>query len=217
MDEIVRIAIDGPSGAGKSTIARAVAEKLGFDYIDTGAMYRAVGYKMAIEDVDATDEPALRDMLASTKIDYHGGVIYLDGKDVSDEIRTPEVSMAASICSAIPMVRAKLVEEQRAIGHKKSVVMDGRDIGTNVFTDAQYKFYLTATAEERADRRYRELHDKGEDVSFAETLKNIEQRDYNDTHRALNPLCMADDAIEVDSTNMTVDETIDTIYNAIIE
>lgn len=217
MGEIVRIAIDGPSGAGKSTIAKAVAGRLGFDYIDTGAMYRAIGYKMALEGVDAKDEKGLREMLGRTAIDYEGGVIYLDGEDVSGKIRTPEVSMAASVCSAVPVVREKLVQEQREIGHRKSVVMDGRDIGTNVFTDAQFKFFLTASAEERANRRCAELREKGEDVNFEDTLKDIEQRDYNDSHRALNPLRKAEDAVEVDSTDMTIEETIDTIYNMIVK
>ena len=205
MGDIIRIAIDGPSGAGKSTIAKAVAKKLGFDYIDTGAMYRAVGYKMTRDGIAADDTEKLKEMLQHTEIDFSNGVISLDGEDVSGKIRTPEMSTAASMCSAIPMVREKLVEEQRAMGRKKSVVMDGRDIGTNVFTDAQFKFFLTATAEERAKRRCLELKEKGEDVNFEDTLKDIEQRDYNDSHRALNPLRKADDAIEVDTTSMIAD------------
>ena len=216
MGEIIRIAIDGPSGAGKSTIAKAVAQKLGIDYIDTGAMYRAVGYKMHREGIRPDQETELRKMLDETTIDYSAGVILLDGEDVSGKIRTPEMSRAASICSAIGMVREKLVEEQRDIGHRKSVVMDGRDISTNVFTDAQYKFFLTASAEERAKRRCLELREKGQDVSFEDTLKDIEQRDYNDSHRALNPLRKADDAVEVDTTHMSIQEVIDTIYNAIV-
>jgi cytidylate kinase len=216
MGEIIRIAIDGPSGAGKSTIARAVAQKLGIDYIDTGAMYRAVGYKMYREGIRPEQEEELRKMLDETTIDYSAGTILLDGEDVSGKIRTPEMSRAASECSAIGMVREKLVEEQRAIGHRKSVVMDGRDIGTNVFTDAQFKFFLTASAEERAKRRCLELREKGEDVNFEETLKDIEQRDYNDSHRALNPLRKAEDAVEVDTTSMSIQEVIDTIYNAIV-
>lgn len=215
MKETIRIAIDGPSGAGKSTIARAVAEKLGYDYIDTGAMYRAVGYKMNLQGISIEEEEKLKAMLDETEIDYRSGVIYLDGEDVSGKIRTPEVSMAASACAASPAVRTKLVEEQRAIGHKTNVVMDGRDIGTNVFTDAQYKFFLTATAEERANRRCRELQEKGQEVNFSDTLKDIEQRDYNDSHRALNPLCKAEDAVEVDSTHLTIDETINKIYEYI--
>jgi len=216
MGEIIRIAIDGPSGAGKSTIARAVAQRLGIDYIDTGAMYRAVGYKMSCQGIRPDQETELKRMLDTTTIDYSAGTILLDGEDVSEKIRTPEMSKAASECSAIGMVREKLVEEQRAIGHRKSVVMDGRDIGTNVFTDAQFKFFLTASAEERARRRCQELREKGQDVSFEETLKDIQQRDYNDSHRALNPLRKAEDAVEVDTTDMSIQEVIDTIYNAIV-
>ena len=209
-DEILRIAIDGPSGAGKSTIAKIVAEKMGIDYIDTGAMYRAIGLKMIKEGVSREDTEeaaaARQEVLDRTDIDFDGGVITLDGEDVEGKIRTPEISIAASDYSKFPEVRSKLVAIQREIGHRKSVVMDGRDIGTNVFPDAQYKFFLNATPEERARRRVKELLEKGEDVSFEETLEDIKKRDYNDTHRKLNPLAKADDAIEIDTTGMTVDE-----------
>lgn len=215
MAEILRIAIDGPSGAGKSTIAKLVAKKLGVEYVDTGAMYRAVGYKMKNLGIDPEDMESVERTLAETEIDFDNGVIRLDGEDVSGVIRTPEVSAAASVYSALPPVREKLVEIQRAIGHKKSVVMDGRDIGTNVFKDAQFKFYLTASAEERARRRWKELCEKGEEKEFSEILADIEQRDYNDMHRKLNPLQQAEDAILVDSTEMTIEEVVDTIYNAI--
>ncbi len=218
-DEILRIAIDGPSGAGKSTIAKIVAEKMGIDYIDTGAMYRAIGLKMVNEGVpreDTEDAAAARQkVLDRTEIDFDNGVITLDGEDVSGKIRTPEISIAASDYSKFPEVRTKLVAIQREIGHRKSVVMDGRDIGTNVFTDAQYKFFLTATAEERANRRVKELLEKGENVSYEETLEDIKQRDYNDTHRKLNPLAKADDAIEIDTTKMTIDEVADAILSKI--
>ncbi len=218
-DEILRIAIDGPSGAGKSTIAKIVAERMGIDYIDTGAMYRAIGLKMMNEGVsrDDTEEAAAarQEVLDRTDIDFDKGVITLDGEDVSGKIRTPEVSIAASDYSAFPEVRSKLVAIQREIGHRKSVVMDGRDIGTNVFTDAQYKFFLTATPEERARRRVKELLEKGEDVSYEETLEDIKKRDYNDSHRKLNPLARADDAIEVDTTDMTIEEVAAAITGAI--
>lgn len=217
MSEIIRIAIDGPSGAGKSTIAKAVAKKLGMEYVDTGAMYRAVGYKMKNLGVDPEDTETVVRVLAETEIDLENGIIRLDGEDVSGVIRTPEVSAAASVYSALPPVREKLVEIQRAIGHKKSVVMDGRDIGTNVFRDAQFKFFLTASAEERARRRWKELSEKGEKREFSEILADIEQRDYNDTHRKLNPLQQAEDAILVDSTRMSIDEVVDTIYRAITQ
>lgn len=218
-DSILRIAIDGPSGAGKSTIAKIVAGKMGIDYIDTGAMYRAIGLKMLREGVsqDEDDTEARQEVLDRTSIDFDDGVVTLDGEDVSGKIRTPEISIAASDYSRFPEVREKLVAIQREIGHRKSVVMDGRDIGTNVFTDAQYKFFLTATPEERAKRRVKELLEKGEDVDYEATLEDIRKRDYNDTHRKLNPLKKADDAIEVDTTDMTIDEVVDTILSAINE
>ena len=218
-NEILRIAIDGPSGAGKSTIAKIVAEKMGIDYIDTGAMYRAIGLKMVSEGVSREDTEeaaaARQEVLDRTEIDFDSGVITLDGEDVSGKIRTPEISIAASDYSRFPEVRTKLVTIQREIGHRKSVVMDGRDIGTNVFTDAQYKFFLTATPEERARRRVKELLEKGEDVSYEATLEDIKKRDYNDTHRKLNPLAKADDAIEVDTTDMTIEEVVQTILDQI--
>ncbi|MBR2547172.1 MAG: (d)CMP kinase [Eubacterium sp.] len=217
--EILRIAIDGPSGAGKSTIAKIVAERMGIDYIDTGAMYRAIGLKMVNEGVsrEDTEEAASerQKVLDRTEIDFDNGVITLDGEDVGGKIRTPEISIAASDYSRFPEVRSKLVAIQREIGHRKSVVMDGRDIGTNVFTDAQYKFFLTATPEERASRRVKELQEKGEDVSYEATLEDIRKRDYNDTHRKLNPLAKADDAIEIDTTDMTIEEVASAILDKI--
>ena len=216
MDNIFRIAIDGPSGAGKSTIAKAVAKALDIDYIDTGAMYRAIGYKMDRDGIpfDA-DDPALADMLANTDIDFAGGDIILDGAVVNDLIRTPEVSMLASQCSALAPVREKLVEIQRGMGMRKSVIMDGRDIGTNVLKDAEFKIYLTASAEERADRRFKELQAKGETQTYEEVLEDIKQRDYNDMTRELNPLRKAEDAIEVDTTGIGIDEVVDTVLDII--
>ena len=217
-DNILRIAIDGPSGAGKSTIAKIVAEKMGVDYIDTGAMYRAIGLKMLTEGVGQDDESedARKEVLDRTDIDFDGGIVTLDGKDVSGSIRMPEISKAASDYSRFPEVREKLVAIQREIGHRKSVVMDGRDIGTNVFTDAQYKFFLTATPEERARRRVKELIEKGQDVNYEDTLEDIKQRDYNDTHRKLNPLRKADDAVEIDTTDMTIEEVAGAILDVIV-
>jgi len=215
MSKIFRIAIDGPSGAGKSTIAKAVASRLGIDYIDTGSMYRAVGYKMDRDKVPFESGEALDAMLAGTDIDFVSGDIILDGEVVNDVIRTPEVSMLASQCSQIPEVREKLVEIQRGMGTRKSVIMDGRDIGTNVLKDAEYKIYLTASAEERANRRFKELQEKGEDQTYEEVLADIKERDHNDMTRELNPLRKADDAIEVDSTSMTIDEVVDAIIGYI--
>ena len=216
MKRFFRIAIDGPSGAGKSTIAKAVAARLGIDYIDTGAMYRAVGLKMIRHHVPMEESQALRDLLAHTDIDFSQGNIILDGQTVNDLIRTPEVSMAASACSALGMVRGKLVELQRQMGRRKSVIMDGRDIGTNVLPDAEYKYFLTASVEERARRRFLELQERGEKAEQSQVLKDIQTRDYNDSTRALNPLRKADDAVEIDSTDMTVDEVVNYICEQIV-
>lgn len=215
MNDIFRIAIDGPSGAGKSTIAKSVARRLGIDYIDTGAMYRAVGYKAKQEGVDVEDAEALEAMMAGTDIDFSGGDIILDGQVINDVIRTPEISMMASKCSAKQVVREKLVDIQRRMGERKSVIMDGRDIGTNVLKDAEYKFFLTASAGERADRRYKELVQKGEDITFEDVLNDIQQRDHNDTTRALNPLRKAEDAIEVDTTGLSIEEVTEKVMEEI--
>ncbi|MGN0703100.1 MAG: (d)CMP kinase [Lentihominibacter sp.] len=206
MKEIFRVAIDGPSGAGKSTIARLIASELGIDYIDTGAMYRAVGYKMKLQGISAEQTQKLQTMLDNTDIDFVNGDIILDGEVVNDKIRTSEISQMASACSALPEVRAKLVDIQRKMGERKSVIMDGRDIGTNVLKDAEYKFFLTASAEERAGRRYRELIDKGEKITCEEVLRDIIQRDHNDMTRELNPLTKADDAVEIDSTGLSIEQ-----------
>ena len=218
MNTIFRVAIDGPSGAGKSTIAKAVAKALDIDYIDTGAMYRAIGYKMDRDGVpfDADDPTgALAAMLDNTDIDFVSGDIILDGEVVNDLIRTPEVSMLASQCSSLAPVREKLVEIQRGMGMRKSVIMDGRDIGTNVLKDAEFKIYLTASAEERAERRFKELQEKGETQTYEEVLEDIKQRVYNDMTRELNPLRKADDAIEVDTTGIGIDEVVDTVLDII--
>ena len=216
-DRIFRITVDGPSGAGKSTIAKKVARELGIEYIDTGAMYRAVGFKVASEGVSPDDAKAIENLMTNTDIDLMEGRIMLDGIDVSDKIRTPEMSMMASKCSAIPAVREKLVEIQRDMGKRKSVIMDGRDIGTNVLKDAEYKIYLTASAEERAQRRFKELQGKGESQSYEDVLADIIQRDHNDMTRELNPLKKADDAIEIDSTGMNVEQVVSAVLKVICE
>jgi len=202
----IRIAIDGPSGAGKSTIAKRIATLLGIDYIDTGAMYRAVGYKLLQNGISLEDTEAVKRMLAQTEIDFTGGNIVLDGEIVNDRIRTPEVSKMASDCSALPEVREKLVALQKKMGQEKSVVMDGRDIGTNVLPDAEYKFFMTASAAERAKRRWLELKEKGVMADLAQVEADILQRDHNDSTRKLNPLKKAEDAIELDTTGLTVEE-----------
>ena len=215
MKEIFRIAIDGPSGAGKSTIARLIAAELDIDYIDTGAMYRAVGYKMKLQGIAADQKQMLQSMLENTDIDFVNGDIILDGEVVNDKIRTSEISRMASVCSALPEVREKLVDIQRKMGTRKSVIMDGRDIGTNVLRDAEYKFFLTASAEERAGRRYRELLDKGESITREEVLRDIIQRDHNDMTRELNPLTKAEDAVEIDTTGLTIQQVTDRILSYI--
>lgn len=206
MDRIFRIAIDGPSGAGKSTIAKAVASRLGIDYIDTGAMYRAVGYKMDRDRVPFESGDALNAMLADTDIDFVSGDIILDGQVVNDLIRTPEVSMLASQCSQIPEVREKLVEIQRGMGERKSVIMDGRDIGTVVFPDAELKIFVTASTAIRAQRRYDELRAKGEACDYEEILHNVEERDRIDSTREISPLRQAPDAIVLDNSHLTIEE-----------
>lgn len=215
MNDIFRVAIDGPSGAGKSTIAKAVAKKLGIDYIDTGAMYRAVGYKIKQENIDTGDIDKLNGILDETDIDFVDGDIILDGVIVNDVIRTSEISKLASKCSAIPEVRKKLIDIQRRMGSKKSVIMDGRDIGTNVLKDAEYKIFLTASDDERAERRYKELKEKGENLTFEEVLGDIRQRDYNDSTRAVDPLRKADDAMELDTTGLSIDEVIECVLKEI--
>ena len=214
-ERIFRIAIDGPSGAGKSTIAKAVAKRLGIDYIDTGAMYRAIGLKMLSRGLAMEDSQALLDMLAETEIDFAGGRVILDGQAVDSLIRTPEVSKAASDCSALAPLRSKLVELQRKMGKTKSVIMDGRDIGTNVLTDAEYKYFLTASPEERALRRYKEMQEKGQESDYDKVLAQIIERDHNDSTRALNPLRKAEDAEEIDSTHMTIDQVVDYICSQV--
>lgn len=214
-DKIFQIAIDGPSGAGKSTIAKAVAKKLGIEYIDTGAMYRAIGLKMLRLGLPMKEDEALAEMLDSTDIDFVSERIYLDGEDVSDQIRTQEISKAASDCSAFGSVRRKLVALQQNMAGKKSIIMDGRDIGTVVLKDAPYKFYLTAGDEERARRRHVELEAKGEHLTFEQVLAQIRERDHNDMTREITPLRKADDAEEIDSTNMSIDEVTDYICNRI--
>lgn len=217
MSDILRIAIDGPGGAGKSTVAKAVAKKLGIDYIDTGAMYRAIAYKfMSLgiipgKDNDAKFQDLINKILASTEVDYSKGITRLDGTDVSDKIRTAEISSAASSFSAFPSVRKKLVSLQQKMAQEKSLVMDGRDIGSNVIKDAELKIFLTASPEERARRRFEEISKKGDTVDYETVLCDMKIRDRNDMSRQLNPLVKAEDALELDSSNMSVDEVVDLI------
>lgn len=216
MGKYISVAIDGPAGAGKSTIAKLLAAKLGILYLDTGAMYRAVGLKALNAGVDISDAAAVEKMLADTKIDVtqENGVqhVYLDGNDVSSAIRENAVSKAASDISAVPCVRYKMVELQREIASRCDTVLDGRDIGTFVLPNAEYKIFLTASAEERAKRRYAELKAKGSKLTLEQIKDDIVKRDYNDSHRALAPLKKADDATEVDTTAMSIDDVVGRIY-----
>lgn len=205
MSKII-VAIDGPAGAGKSTIAKILAGKLGADYIDTGAMYRAVALKLLRTGTDYKDPEALDKMLSDLTVDFSEGRTLLDGEDVSGLIRTPEISALASPSSAIPAIRYKLTDMQQEMGRRKSIVMDGRDIGTVVFPHADYKFFLTASADERARRRTAELLAKGEEADFEQVKADIIQRDYQDSHREFRPLKKAEDAIEIDSTGLSIEQ-----------
>jgi len=207
------IAVDGPSAAGKSTVAKLLAKELGIEYIDTGAMYRAVALKIVRKDIDTDSEEALTALLDGTDVDLMGPMVLLDGEDVSGLIRTEEVSMQASRISAIPAVRYKLVALQREMGARKSVVMDGRDIGSNVFPGAEYKFFITASPEVRARRRLKELAEKGEDVTYEEVLKDVEKRDWDDSHRELNPLVQTDDAILIVTDDLGIEEALQAALN----
>lgn len=212
---MINIAIDGPAGAGKSSVAKAVAAKLGFIYVDTGALYRSIGINALRHSIATDDTEAVTDLLPDTKVElkFIDGIqrVFLNGEDVSEAIRMPEASMAASNVSAIPAVRSFLLDLQRDMAKNNNVIMDGRDIGTVILPDAQYKFFLTASAEVRADRRFRELKDKGIEVDYNALLEEIIQRDYNDSHRETAPLKQADDAILIDSSNMTLEEVTDAI------
>lgn len=205
------VAIDGPAGAGKSTIAKRLAQRIGADYIDTGAMYRAVALKLLRTGTDYNDPEALQTMLDAMDVDFSQGKTILDGEDVSGLIRTPEISALASPSSGVPAVRYKLTALQQAMGKRKSIVMDGRDIGTVVFPDADFKFFLTASADERARRRTEEMRAKGQEADFETIRADIIQRDYQDSHRAFRPLQKAEDAVEIDSTDMSIDNVVDTM------
>lgn len=204
------IAIDGPSGAGKSTLAKKLAQDLGFIYLDTGAMYRALALKILREGIDLADDQKLAELVNSTAVDLQGDgaelKVLLDGKNVASEIRTPTVSQMASKASALKIVRDRMLELQRRVGERGSVVAEGRDIGTVVFPDAQVKVFLSAAAAERARRRCAELKVAGQPVDLDVTLREIEERDKRDSERALAPLRKADDALVIDSSNSTADD-----------
>ena len=212
------IAIDGPAGAGKSTIAKLAAEKLSFIYVDTGAMYRAIALGLLRSHTDIADEAALNARLVeiSVEISYEDGLqqVYLNGENVSGLIRTEEVSDMTSRSSAIAQVRAKLTDLQRDLAAKENVLMDGRDIGTTILPNAQLKIYLTASVQVRALRRYKEYLAKGQkEQTLAEVEKDVESRDYRDMHRDVSPLCQAEDAVYLDSSEMTIEQVVDRIVD----
>lgn len=210
MQKFFSIAIDGPAGAGKSTVAKAVARELGAAYLDTGAMYRTLGLYMNQRGLVRPEAIARAAAEPAVEVRFEGDEqrMLLGGEDVTDRIRTPEASMFASRVSAVPEVRQRLVELQREIAKGHSVVMDGRDIGTHVLPNATLKIYLTASCEVRAQRRYDELVRSGREVSYEDVLSDIVQRDYNDSHRAVSPMRQAEDAVRVDTSEMTAEEAV---------
>ena len=217
----MNIAIDGPAGAGKSTIAKRLAKKLGFIYVDTGAMYRAMAYYFLQHNIDAKDENAIAAACpdVDVTITYENGEqqVLLNGENVNGVIRNEEVGNMASSTSVYPVVRKKLVELQRQLAKSADVIMDGRDIGTCVLPDAQVKIYLTASSATRAKRRYDELTEKGVSCDLAAIEKDIIDRDYRDMHRETSPLRQAEDAVLVDSSEMNIDEVVDAIYQVYSE
>lgn len=217
----ISVAIDGPSGAGKSTVARAAAARLGYVYVDTGAMYRAIGLAVCRRGISGDDIAGIVATLPAVElaIQYQDGEqhILLCGEDVSDAIRTPEIAKYASQVSAVPEVRAFLLETQRNMAKNDNILMDGRDIGTVILPDAPVKIFLTASDEARAQRRYLELCEKGQQVTFDQVLHDIRQRDLQDTTRAVAPLKQADDAVLLDTSNITLEQSIEAVLRIIRE
>ena len=213
------VAIDGPAGAGKSTIAKLVSKKLNYIYVDTGAMYRAIGLYLIKNNISADDEKGIDKAIADAdiSIDYIDSVqhVYIDGEDVTDKLRTEQVGNMASSCSIYLSVREKLVSLQRDIAKKQNVVMDGRDIATKVLPNADTKIYLTASVDTRAERRYKELKEKNVTCDIETIKKDIEDRDYRDMHRKNSPLVQAEDAVLIDSSNMSIDEVVDKILELV--
>ncbi|MBO5897421.1 MAG: (d)CMP kinase [Clostridia bacterium] len=216
---MIKIAIDGPSGAGKSTVAKALAARMGIVYVDTGALYRTVGYAAVTAGISTKDAAALEALLPSIEVDvrYENGVqcVYLNGENLGDKIRRPEISMAASDVSAVPAVRAFLLDTQRDIARRNSVVMDGRDIGTVILPDADVKIFMVASAEARAERRTRELAEKGMPANYEDVLREMKERDAQDSGRAIAPAIPAPDAVHLDNSGMTVEESVAAVIDII--
>lgn len=224
MDKKITIAIDGFSSTGKSTLAKQLAKQLGYVYVDTGAMYRAIAFfsmQNNLIKADFFDKEGLINHLSTIRLDFKFNPdlgfaeMYLNGENVEKQIRTIEVSNFVSKVAEIPEVRTKLVQQQQEMGKNKAVVMDGRDIGTVVFPDAELKIFMTASAQTRAQRRFDELIQKGDSVTFEEVLKNVEERDYIDTHRSNSPLVIAKDAIEIDNSNLNREEQFDLVLDLV--
>ena len=218
----ISVAIDGPSGAGKSTLARQAARELGFLYVDTGAIYRTIALYCYRKGITPEDTSAVAGLLPEIGLELDYGEdgeqrVLLNGEDVSGLIRTPEISMLTSAVSAVPEVRSFLLEKQRELARTRDVIMDGRDIGTVVLPDATVKIYLTAAAEARAQRRCTELRAKGMSVTYDEVLRDVQQRDYNDSHRAISPLRQAEDARLVDTTCLDLEESLEVLVRVIRE
>ena len=218
---MIAVAIDGPAGAGKSTIARKVSEEIGFIYVDTGALYRTIGYYAILHNIDPEDKDKVSACLDNIKITlkFNQGkqCVFIGDIDVSDKIRTPEISMAASAVSAIPSVRKFLLDLQKNLALENNVIMDGRDIGTVVLPNADIKIFLTASSEERAKRRYADLKIKDKDIKFQDVLNDIKQRDFNDINREIAPLKPADDAIIVDTTGESLEQSVSRLSSLIRE
>lgn len=219
---MIKIAIDGPSGSGKSTLAKSLSKKLGYVYVDTGALYRTIAYYMLTNNIDVSNADEVTRALPGVSLSiFHGcdGLqhVTLNGKDVGDSIRTSEVSLAASTVSAIPQVRAFLLDTQRNMALENNVIMDGRDIGTVIFPDAQVKIFLTAGNTSRAQRRYKELREKGEDITLEQVLQDIEKRDLNDKTRKEAPAIPADDAVFLDNSDFAPQDTLDAALKIIAD
>ena len=218
---MIRFALDGPSGAGKSTVAKALSARLGLVYVDTGALYRTVGYYVRQKGADPKSEAEVTRLLPEMQVElcYRNGEqhVMLNGEDLGQKIREPEISMYASAVSALPSVRAFLLDMQRNIARHQSVVMDGRDIGTVILPDAEIKIFLSASSEARARRRYRELTEKGIATTYEDVLRDMEERDRNDAGRAVAPAIPAADAVKMDNSHMTVEENVEAILQLIRE
>ena len=211
----ISVAIDGPAGAGKSTIAKLVAKEFNLMYINTGAMYRAVALKAQENNLQPEEVEKICDLISTMEMHFENDDLILNGKNIQEKITMPEISSIVSAYASIPEVRSILVKLQRDMSDKFDVIMDGRDIGTVVLKNASFKFFLTASAEERANRRYRELKGRDVNCSYDQILKDIIDRDYKDTHRATDPLKKADDAIEIDSTSVDINGVVEIINNFI--